>query len=77
MATMNISLPATMRDYVNDQVASGVYANASDFVRDVIRDRMWTPEALLAELEAGEASPESQVSAREAFAAFRRQHKCG
>jgi antitoxin ParD1/3/4 len=56
MATMNISLPETMKQFIEAQVESGLYANASDYVRDVVRDRMWTPTALLAELEAGEAS---------------------
>lgn len=37
MATMNVSLPDAMKDWVNDQTASGQYANASDYVRDLIR----------------------------------------
>lgn len=37
MATMNISLPNAMKDWVEEQVASGRYANASDYVRDVLR----------------------------------------
>ena len=38
MATMNISLPDQMKEWVEQQVATGRYANASDFVRDLIRD---------------------------------------
>lgn len=56
MATMNISLPDQMKSYIEDQVASGLYANASDFVRDLIRDRVAKRDALLAALEEGEAS---------------------
>lgn len=37
MATMNISLPDPMRDWVETQTASGQYANNSDYVRDLIR----------------------------------------
>lgn len=37
MATMNISLPDPMRDYVEDQVGMGLYANISDYVGDLIR----------------------------------------
>jgi antitoxin ParD1/3/4 len=37
MATMNISLPQQMKDWVEAQTADGRYANASDFVRDMIR----------------------------------------
>lgn len=37
MATMNISLPDAMRDWVEKQLESGLYANNSDYVRDLIR----------------------------------------
>lgn len=37
MATMNISLPDPMRDWVEAQTRSGLYANNSDYVRDLIR----------------------------------------
>jgi antitoxin ParD1/3/4 len=37
MASMNISLPDSLRDHVQDRVDSGHYASASDYVRDLIR----------------------------------------
>ncbi|MFN3353774.1 MAG: type II toxin-antitoxin system ParD family antitoxin [Brevundimonas sp.] len=37
MATMNISLPDQMKAWVEAQSADGRYANASDYVRDLIR----------------------------------------
>ena len=37
MATMNISLPDPLRDWVESQSESGMYANNSDYVRDLIR----------------------------------------
>lgn len=37
MATMNISLPDPMREWVKTQIDSGQYANSSDYVRDLIR----------------------------------------
>ena len=37
MATMNISLPNPMKDWVNTQTLGGRYSNASDYVRDLIR----------------------------------------
>jgi len=39
MATMNISLPDQMKEWVEQQVATGRYANVSDLMRDLIRDR--------------------------------------
>lgn len=37
MATMNISLPDPMKAWVEEQARSGRYANASDVIRDLIR----------------------------------------
>ncbi|HZG30625.1 type II toxin-antitoxin system ParD family antitoxin [Rhizobium sp. C1] len=37
MATMNVSLPDPMKEWVEGQAQSGRYANASDYVRDLIR----------------------------------------
>ena len=37
MASMNISLPDPMRDYVQDRIESGQYASVSDYVRELIR----------------------------------------
>ncbi|SFM07789.1 type II toxin-antitoxin system ParD family antitoxin [Methylobacterium pseudosasicola] len=37
MATMNISLPDPMKAWVEEQADTGRYANASDYVRDLIR----------------------------------------
>jgi len=37
MATMNISLPDPMKEWVEAQAESGRYSNASDYVRDLIR----------------------------------------
>ncbi|SCB58134.1 antitoxin ParD1/3/4 [Rhizobium aethiopicum] len=37
MATMNVSLPDPMKDWVEAQAKSGRYSNASDYVRDLIR----------------------------------------
>lgn len=37
MATMNVSLPDPMKDWVEAQARSGRYSNASDYVRELIR----------------------------------------
>ena len=37
MATMNVSLPDQMKEWVEAQSADGRYANASDYIRDLIR----------------------------------------
>ena len=48
---MNISLPDKMKEWVEAQVKTGRYANASDYVRDLIRDHE-RHEVALAELRA-------------------------
>ena len=37
MATMNVSLPDAMKEWVEGQAGTGRYSNASDYVRDLIR----------------------------------------
>jgi antitoxin ParD1/3/4 len=37
MATMNISVPDPMKDWVQTQIETGAYANTSDYIRDLIR----------------------------------------
>lgn len=37
MATMNVSLPDGMKQWVEQQAETGRYSNASDYVRDLIR----------------------------------------
>ena len=37
MATMNVSLPDPMQEWVELQTQTGRYSNASDYVRDLIR----------------------------------------
>ncbi|MES3027166.1 MAG: type II toxin-antitoxin system ParD family antitoxin [Pseudomonadota bacterium] len=37
MATMNVSLPDAMKDWVEGRAGTGRYSNASDYVRDLIR----------------------------------------
>lgn len=37
MATMNVSLPADMADFVEGEVAAGGYGSASEVVREALR----------------------------------------
>lgn len=50
MATMNISLPDPMKEWVEAQARGGRYSNASDYVRDLIRRDQERAQAL-AELQ--------------------------
>ena len=64
MATMNVSLPDQMKQWVEDQTTDGRYANASDYVRDLIRkdrerrEAIAEMQALITEgIESGPAKP--------------------
>lgn len=38
MNTMNVSLPDTLKEFVDEQVGSGRYSSASEYVRELIRE---------------------------------------
>ncbi len=77
MATMNVSLPDPMRDFIQQRIDSGQYASVSDYVRDLVRrdqgavqdEARWLAEldasiALgLAKLEAGDGEDLQTVCA--------------
>lgn len=65
MATMNISLPDEMKSFVEAQVVSGRYANASDYMRDLIRYDRTERDLIDNALEEGENSGFSEISPRE------------
>jgi len=76
MATMNISLPDTMKQWVEDQVATGRYANASDYVRDLVRrdqERSQKLAAFQREIDKGIASGISDTPLDEVFAEAKRR----
>ena len=59
MATMNVSLPDPMKEWVEAQIEGGHYSNSSDYVRDLIRrDQEYQDkrEILMKALDAGEKS---------------------
>jgi len=63
MATMNVSLPDPLKEWVEAQAATGRYANASDYVRDLIRrdqDRANKIDALQRLITEGMESGEAQ-----------------
>ena len=60
MATLNVSLPDAMRAWIEVQIESGTYANASDYVRDLIRHDQREREALSLALIEAEKSGTSE-----------------
>jgi len=62
MATMNVSLPAPMKKWVEGQTSDGRYSNASDYIRDLIRHDQRHRDMLRLALIEGEKSGISRHS---------------
>ena len=76
MATMNVSLPDAMKDWVESQTRTGRYGNASDYVRDLIRrdqERADKIAAMQRLVDEGLASGISEHSMDEILAIARRK----
>lgn len=68
MATMNISLPDDMKDWVDQQTKAHGYATTSEYVRAMIRERRIDIEELRAKIiegmESGPPVPAEEVLTR-------------
>lgn len=76
MATMNVSLPDPMKDWVESRTHDGRFSNASDYVRHLIRkdqERQAAIAALQSEITAGMTSGEPQPFDGEALKARMRE----
>jgi antitoxin ParD1/3/4 len=63
MTSLNISLPESMRTWIDRQVKDGGYGTASEFVREVLREAQKTrarrelEQKLIEGIESGPATP--------------------
>jgi antitoxin ParD1/3/4 len=64
MQTMNISLPETLKDFVDQQIAAGRYSTASEYVRELIRndEKQKAEEQLSTLLRKGLQSKETKLT---------------
>ena len=84
MQTMNISLPDPMKQYVEQQVTTGAYSSASEYVRELVRAdqkrnaKEQLEQLLLNALNSGdpiEITPEMVDEVRKRLRARARQRK--
>ncbi len=74
MATMTVSLPDPMKDWIEAQIRRGDYASVSDYVRDLVRrdrdrrEQELTMDALRKKLAASRESGISNRTVDEIFA---------
>ena len=64
MQTMNISLPETLKEFVDQQIAGGRYSTASEYVRELIRndEKQKAEERLSTLLREGLQSKETELT---------------
>jgi len=77
MATLNISLPDAMREWIDAQIDAGEYANASDYIRDLVRHDQRERDAVRLALIQGEKSGRSKRSVTEIARSTKRRLRRG
>ena len=63
MGTMNVSLPDSLRDFVDEQVAGAGYGTSSEYVRELIRNDQERLRLRAMLLEGAQAKPTGQADA--------------
>jgi antitoxin ParD1/3/4 len=77
MATMDISLPDPMKDWVEEEVKGGTYTNVSDYIRDLIGHDQTSRAALEAAIAEGLRSGRSSRKAEDVMASAKARLKRG
>ena len=84
MATMTISLPEPMKQWIETRIKDGQYASASDYLRDLVRrdrEKAGQPELTLDDLRRivaeARAGGDSDRSVMALFEAASRKHREG
>lgn len=78
MTTINISLPVSLKDWVESRVENGSYLDESDYLRDLIRQdqiEFRDREALVGALVAGENSGTSEHQITDIVTAWRMERE--
>ncbi|MGA2290335.1 type II toxin-antitoxin system ParD family antitoxin [Bradyrhizobium sp.] len=84
MATMTISLPEPMKDWIEARIKEGEYASTSDYVRDLVRrdrERRSHPELTMDDLrrivDQSRASGVGRKSVSEVLAQAKKRARAG
>jgi antitoxin ParD1/3/4 len=70
MSTMNVSLPGTLKDFVDEQVSARGYGTCSEYVRELIRHDQ-ERQQLRSLLLAGAATPPGMPADKAYFTGLR------
>lgn len=77
MATVQVSLPDPVQEWVDTQVKDGGYATAADYIHDLIRDERSRLETLQAAIDEGMASGSSSLSVEDIVSAAKARLRHG
>lgn len=72
---MNVSLPDEMKEWVEQQAATGSYSNVSDYIRDVLRREQSLVARLQAMVDAALESGIVELSANELLEDIKRRSR--
>lgn len=72
MATMNISLPDELKQFVDQQVSAGAYGSSSEYLRELIRKQRDVEKLRALLLEGANSGPATLVTP-ETFKRMRRE----
>lgn len=75
MATMNVSLPDEMKEWVEDRASTGQFANVSDYIRDVLRRERLAIERFQAVIDEARASGVIGMSPEELIEDIKRSNR--
>jgi len=77
VATLNVSLPDAMREWIDAQIQAGEYSNASDYIRDLIRHDQRERDTVRLALIEGEKSGRSDRTVTDIARRTKRRLKRG
>jgi antitoxin ParD1/3/4 len=81
MSEINVSLPESLQDFIDEQVARGAYASASEYLRALVREdqkrkaRERLEELLIEGLESGPATEMTDADWDEMRRQFDERHR--
>ncbi|HET8985757.1 MAG TPA: type II toxin-antitoxin system ParD family antitoxin [Trueperaceae bacterium] len=76
MSTMNVSLPESLKEYIDEQATAGGYGSSSEYVRELIRRDQERTRLRQLLLTGAESAPGRTADAKY-FADFRRRFSAG
>lgn len=75
MATMNVSLPDEMKEWVEERASTGRFSNVSDYIRDVLRREQAAVERFQAVIDEARASGVVDMSPEELLEDIKRTNR--